>query len=379
VLVLVHGLGVGGAEVMIGHLARHLRAAGAQVEIGCLGELGRLGEELREEKFPVVVHARRPGFDPTLVARIARCLRSGRFDVVHLHQRTALVYGVLAGLLDATPLVYTEHGPCFGDRARRRLRTFNRLLGWRLRRVTAVSEALARELTEAEGLPAARIEVVPNAVDASWFEPPGAGARERARRAMGVAAEGPVVGAVGRLEPVKNHALLLHVAARLMERLPGLELVLIGEGNERARLEGLARELGIGDRVRLLGLRRDVRLLLRGFDVYCLSSLSEGIPLTVLEAMASGIPIVSTAVGGVGEAIRPDREGVLIAGAPPDSRRPASDFDRQYIERYAGAVERLLHDADLRRRLTGRARERAASLFSVPAVCRRYEDVLGGP
>src|SRR5262249_2599343 len=142
----IHGLGMGGAETMLAQLAFHLRATGDAVEIGCLGELGALGLALREQGLHVVVHERRPGIDWTLPLRLAQRVRQEGIDVVHLHQRTALFYGVLAGLLHRAPIVYTEHGPPAWP-LRSRQRWFNRTLAWRIVGITAVSRDVERCLT----------------------------------------------------------------------------------------------------------------------------------------------------------------------------------------------------------------------------------------
>jgi glycosyltransferase involved in cell wall biosynthesis len=188
VLLLVHGLDVGGAETMVAQLARRLRDGGDTVEVDCLGWLGTIGTigvELRAEGFAVVVHARRPGFDATLPWRLARRIRAGRFDVVHAHQRTALFYGLLAGMLSTAAFVYSEHGPVFGAAVPRRQWLFNRALGWRVRCLSAVSAALARELSELEGFVGRSIAVVPNGVDVERTTAAAASGRDAARARIG--------------------------------------------------------------------------------------------------------------------------------------------------------------------------------------------------
>lgn len=380
-LMLIHGLGVGGSESMVARLAAHLRAAGSTVEIDCLDELGLLGEELRAQGFVVILHARRPGIDTTLPGRLARRIRRSRFDVVHVHQRPALFYGLLAGLLHSAPLVYTEHGPAYGA-TRRRQALFNRLLRWRLSQITAVSEHLKHSLSAVEGFAAESIEVVANAVDAARFAGCSPGEREAARTAIGLPATVPVLGTVGRLEEVKNHALLLYVLARLTNVLPNLLLVLVGDGPARDGLSALARDLGVHERVRFLGVRRDVERLLPAFDVFAMSSIAEGIPLSLLEAMAARVPIVATTVGGIPEAVRHDREAVLVDGEPPvchPGHGPTPLLPSPalaYLDRFADAIASLLGDPERARRLTDAAFRRVTGEFSAAAMCSRYEEIL---
>ena len=240
VLLLVHGLVVGGAEVMVAHLARHLRAGGDTVEIGCLGELGPIGEELRAEGLRVVVHARQPGFDATLPWRLARCVRAGGFDVVHAHQRTALFYGLLAGWLHMAPFVYTEHGPLFGPAPSTAQWLFNRLLRWRVGRITAVSRDAASGLAAQEGFAGRAIEVVPNGVDPEpWAAAAGDGS-DAARARCRLPQQAAILGSVGRLHAVKNQQLLVRVIAHLRQQMAHALLVLVGDGPERERLAALA-------------------------------------------------------------------------------------------------------------------------------------------
>lgn len=374
ILLLVHDLEVGGMQMMVCALARHLRAVGAEVQIGCLDTVGTLGEELRGERFPLALFDRRPGFDGRLPVRLAQYVRRGGFDVVHAHQRTALFYGLLAGLLHVTPLVYTEHGPFQGRGPSRKTKVFNRLLGRRARRITAVAEDVKRRLVQEEGFNPLHIEVVPNGVDLGRFA--NLVSREVARARHGLSPQACILGTVGRLVPVKNHALLLHVIARLRTRVPDARLVVVGDGPERPSLEALARRLDLADRVHFLGECRNIETLLPAFDVFCHPSLAEGIPLTLLEAMAARVPIVATAVGGIPEAARPDREAVLVAGTPPDGGAPLTDAGRPYVDQLSEAIAQLLRDPSRRRRLTECAYKRVADAFSMDTVCRRYADIL---
>jgi glycosyltransferase involved in cell wall biosynthesis len=143
--------------------------------------------------------------------------------------------------------------------------------------------------------------------------------------------------------------------------------VIAGEGPQYRPLQDLARQLGVADAVRLLGVRRDVELLLPAFDVFCLPSLCEGIPLALLEAMAAGVPAVAAATGGIPEAARPERDALLVDG------KPAGDT---YVDRFTAAVERLLTDPACRHRLTESARLRVRSEFDIETVCRRYREIL---
>jgi glycosyltransferase involved in cell wall biosynthesis len=369
---LVHGLGVGGAETIFAALARHLRAHGDTLEIGCLGEVGVIGEELRRDGVSVVLYPRRAGFDRMLPRRLADRVRGGGFQVIHLHQRTALFYGLLAGLLHATPIAYTEHGPSQDD-VRLRRRIFNRLLRWRASTITAVSHDTARSL-RVEGFAGRHIEIVHNGVDVERFA---AAPCERGtvRRSSGLPGEGLVIGSVGRLEPVKNQQLLIRTLALLRRRIGDARLAIVGDGPDRPALEQLARALGVAGAVHFLGERRDIERVLPALDALALPSLAEGLPLVLLEAMAARAPVVATAVGGVPEVVHAEREALLIDGPPPDGTTAGEPAGQRYVERFAAALERLARDRALRTRLSDAAFARVQD-FAIEPICRRYRDIL---
>jgi len=164
-LLLVHGLPIGGTEVMVCHLARWLRRGGLRVSIGCLDELGELGRQLIAEDFAVEVYHRRPGFDGHLPLKIARTVRRLAIDVVHAHQYTPFFYGVLSKVVTRTPLVFTEHGREHPDYPRLRRRAFNACFSPLTDRVTTVSRAVRDALVRIEGFSASRIEVIYNGID----------------------------------------------------------------------------------------------------------------------------------------------------------------------------------------------------------------------
>jgi glycosyltransferase involved in cell wall biosynthesis len=225
------------------------------------------------------------------------------------------------------------------------------------RLVIADSEKVRRQLVEGQGLPAAKVATILNGIDTARFG--AAGDPAQARRALGLNGRGPVIGTVGRLEPVKDHATLLQAFRRVREAHPGAALVVAGDGPLREPLEAQARALGLAGSVTFLGRRSDVADWLGGLDVFVLSSVSEGLPLTVLEAMAAGVPVVSTDVGGIQEIIRAPGEGRLVAPRSPDSM--------------AEAVLALLADEAARRAIGRAGRERVRAAFDLQRMVDAYE------
>lgn len=348
---VLHGLGVGGAEVLAIRLAERLRDSTRFVFV-CLDELGTLGDSLRDEGLPVHVLHRRPGLDWSCVRRFRAILRTERVDLIHAHQHAPFFYSALSRLgRSAPPILFTEHGRHHPDHPGLKRRLANRLLLRPRDRIVAVGEAVRSALIHNEGLPAHRVSVAYNGIPIDRFDRTfSTEERAEARREMGVEPGELLLIQVARLDYLKDHATALRALRRLADRAPEARLVLVGEGPEESTIRALIAELGLEDRVRALGLRKDVPRLLAAADVALLTSVSEGIPLTLIEAMAAGLPVVSTNVGGVAEVVVDRLTGLLA---------PSGDDDA-----LAEAVASLADAPEARRRMGALGRERAHELFS---------------
>ena len=299
VLFIVNSLMIGGTETMVCHLARRYHALGLHVEVGCLDKIGALGEQLRESGVPVELYGRQPGFDVGLPFRVARHMRRQRFDVVHAHQINGYFYGVLAKVFAPRPLVFTEHGRNYPDVSSWKQRCFNRIFQYLVNRTTAVSSEVRDALVNVEKFSRRRIGVIQNGIALADFEKHAADEKSALCRAVGLPPGRRILGTVSRLDSIKNQRLLIHALARLKDEYPDVLLVFVGDGSERERLEKCARELNLQHDVVFLGMRQDVAQLLHCFDAFVLSSLSEGLPMSVLEAMAAGTPTVVVREGGI--------------------------------------------------------------------------------
>ncbi len=359
---LLHTLRVGGAEVLAARTARQLRDHYA-FAFFCLDELGTLGKRLREEGFAVHVLARKPGLDWRCMHRLAGLLREERVDVLHAHQYTPFFYGISARLLcRRPPVLLTEHGRHYPDYPRRKRMLANRLLLERRDRVVAVGGAVREALIRNEGFAGPRVRVIYNGVDLSPFLHPPED-RQGLRRSLELPPDDFLIIQVARLDYLKDHATAVRTLHRVLGSHPQVRLLLVGEGPERAAIEQLVRQRGLEQRVQFLGLRHDVPRLLQASDAFLLTSISEGIPLTVIEAMAAALPVVATQVGGVGEVVEADRTGLLA---------PSGDDDA-----LARHLARLIEDCDLCRMLGARGRERAQALFSEARMMDGYRRLYG--
>lgn len=397
---VLHGLSVGGAEILATGLARRLRREFRFV-FACLDELGMLGRQLRAEGFPVCVLHRRPGLDTNCIRRLAQFLRNEQVDLIHAHQYAPFFYSLTARLLYRRPAVlFTEHGRWFPDYPRRKRILANRLLLEKRDRVVAVGENVRQAIIDNEGIHPERVSVIYNGIDLAPFlhhsnasNPslrngteavpyssipssnlvghalsgvPGlcqdptlpSNGRLAMRKEMGVAPNDLVIIQVARLDALKDHTTAIGALAHVVRFRSDARLVLVGEGPELASIQQLVRERGLAPNVRFMGLRRDVPRLMHAADLLLLTSKSEGIPLTVIEAMAAGLPVVSTNVGGVGEIIEHGHTGLL---APVG-----------HAEKLATNILDLLGDPERGARMASLGKQRASTVFSETRMHSEY-------
>ena len=307
----------------------------------------------------VIALAERPGSPKLNALRMARVFRAWRPDVVHTRNWTC-IDAILGARLARVPVViHGEHGREAGDpegrnALRRRVR---RLLAPLVTEFVAVSQDLARWLVEDVGVPAAKVTQIYNGVDTEAFSPAD---KEAARRTLGIRDGAVVIGTVGRLDPVKDHRGLLEAFGRTA-RHPQAQLVVVGDGPCRAELEQVGRRLGLDGRVLMLGERQDVARILRALDVFALPSVGEGISNALLEAMASGLPVIATRVGGNPELVDDDVTGTLVS--------PRS------AEALAAAFDRYLLDPALIRKHGEAGRQRALRDFSLDRMFGAYDSL----
>lgn len=287
-------------------------------------------------------------------ARLARLLRDERVDVLHSHKFGSNVWGSLLARAAGVPVfVAHEHSWTFdGDRLRLLLDRY--VIAPRAAAVVAVSTLDGRRMVELEGVPPDRVVLQPNGV------PRPTGVAGGSLRALaGVPETAPVVGIVARLSHEKRVDLFIDAVALLLPGARDLHAVVVGDGPEEAALRRRIDDLGLAGRVTLLGRRDDVLDLVADLDVAVLCSDREGCPLTLIEYMALGRPVVATRAGGVADLVRDGRDALLV--------------ERGDAPALAGAVGRLLADRELARRLGASAAARQAQEFDIDLVVRRIE------
>jgi glycosyltransferase involved in cell wall biosynthesis len=331
----------------------------ARFEVSLVGlKRPEAGSRLLESLGIPVTHLGRGPFDPRILSDLVALVRSRGVRILHVHGYAASDFGRLAARLSGARLVLHEH---FADpRMPRYQAVADRVLSGLTDRAIAVSGSTRDFLVRKRFVPRERVELIWNGAPLDEFAPV---ARERAsaaRRSLGLPEDALVVGAIGRLNEQKGHRDLVSAAAQVLRALPETRFLVVGDGDLLEPLQRQARELGVLERLVFAGHRDDIPDVLGAIDVLCISSLYEGTPLTLFEAMAAGKAVVSTAVDGCREVIEDGRSGLLVPLRDPDA--------------LAAALVRVLRDGGLRAALAAQALE-ASRRYDVASCVRQIERV----
>ncbi|HEX8032069.1 MAG TPA: glycosyltransferase [Vicinamibacterales bacterium] len=353
VMQLVLSLSPGGTERLVIELCRRL-AADVDTVVCCLDEPGEWAAEVAKLNIPVLSLERQPGFHPSLSVRLREVLRAQRINVIHCHHYSPFVYGLLAAVMHPkVRLVFTEHGRLHGAGISSKRRLVNPVLARWPSTICAVSAALKQDMV-AEGFPERSIKVVYNGIELGHRPQPAE--RAAIRAALNLPDDAFVLGTVGRLDPVKNLGAMLEALSLLRNRYSLAKAVIVGDGPDRQGLVDRATALGMSEHVVFTGYRSDVRTVMAAFDLYVNSSTYEGVSLTILEAMASALPVVAGSVGGnpevvidheTGLLVRPQANAIATAVSAliesPARRHAMGDAGRWRVKRHF-TIERMVSD-----------------------------------
>ena len=347
-------------EVVVSRLLEGLAARGHDVGATCIEELGALGTSLLEAGYRVTLV-------PTLGLRtilvptaLQSWFRGLQPDVVHVHSGAWLKAARATHRAGVSRVVHTFHGildrePWYGPLLKRWAAQYTE-------RIIVVSAPLRSYLARQVGLPDDAVDIIANGVSTDHFRPQGEGAGIRA--ALGIGEHAKVIGHVARLAAVKNQLLLIDAFARAHDSLSDSYLVIVGDGPMRHELEQYIRQRGLDECAWVWGPATDLPGVYREFDVFVLSSDAEGTSISLLEAMASGVCVVATSVGGNPAVLGREPCGVLVPPGDP--------------ERMAAAILSLLTDRDRRQRFASQGRARAAANYTLDAMLTAYESVYRG-
>ncbi|MBI4358111.1 MAG: glycosyltransferase [Candidatus Omnitrophica bacterium] len=357
-LQLIWSLDLGGAEQVVMDLARGLDRQKFKTIVCCLNNKGRYAPSLERTGIKVIALHKRSKFDPFLVSRLKEIIRTERIDLIHTHLYSAHLWGRMAAKATGVPCVSSEHGM---DEWRTGLRlTLDRWYAPVSKRMIFVSEAVKQFYMKANPSLDGRCRIIHNGVDVASFQK-SAEEKQAFRESLGLSQNEKVIGIVGRLVPEKAHVDFIEAIQLLVENRKDILGLVVGEGALLDPLKKRVEEAGLERHVLFTGFRRDVSSLYQVMDVLALCSLREGFPLTILEAMATGVPVVATEVGGVLEMAEHEQDSLLV----PPSDSPA----------LANAIHRVLEDEGLRAKLIENAKRKVSSRFSIARMVRDHESL----
>jgi sugar transferase (PEP-CTERM/EpsH1 system associated) len=347
----------GGLQRMVHQLIRRIDPEVFEPLLCCLDRGGVFSRTQDLSGVKTYVLNRKPGvFDVELFRRLQGILRDERVDILH-SQNGCSFYAALAGWAAGVKgIVHTDHGRHVPDK--RSARWEDRLASVGIDTVVGVSAELTEYLAARVGVPRRKLQTIVNGVDTQRFSPWLPERRRIRRRELGLEEKDAIVGTVCRLDPVKNIELMIRSLPDIRRKVSGAKLLVIGDGPCRDRLLRYARETGMERHAVFLGSREDTENFFPIFDVYACTSLSEGTSMTILEAMACGIPVVASDVGG-NRRLVDEKSGILFPLTEPD--------------RWVQAVARLLEDREMALRMGGLGRLKAETEFNVDAAVARYE------
>lgn len=362
---IIYRLDIGGLETVLVEFINRCPENAYRHVIISLTDITSFKDRIINNNVSLHALHKRPGKDFRIFLNIIQLLVKEKPNIVHTYNISTLEYQLAALFCRVPCRVHAEHGRDYADPygTNIKYRLFRRAISPIIRAWVPVSHDLAYWLESVVKVNVLKIRPIHNGVDV-----------ERLSGALKQVVDGPlgffspdafVIGTVGRLDPVKDHLTLLQAFAHLATLLPHLQndlrLVIAGGGSLEASLRKEAEAFGIDHQVWFAGPRDDVSILLQHFDLFVLSSIAEGVPMTVLEAMAAGVPVVATDVGGVREVIRPYIDGLLV---PPGAH-----------ESLANAIAMLVENTELGLAMARSARQRVANEFSLNAMTAAYSEM----
>ena len=342
---------------MLSHLVTRLDRSNYTPMILCLDDKGELAADLEDLDIPVVAYGRKPGQDVGLFFRLARFFKTNHVDLVHTHNIGALFYGNLAAKMTGTPVVHTQHDPQLTYSLKRKTKVLLSSLG--TKKIVAVSEDIALLYRKSFKIPENRLTVICNGIDINIKSDQAAvnSLQSQCRIQPGDF----VIGTVARFAEVKDLSTLIDAFSIIVQQQKNAHLVLAGDGPLTNSLKEQARNCVAKDKIHFLGYRNDVFNVLALFDVFVNCSLSEGLSITILEAMASKLPVIATAVGGNVELIQDGNNGRLVPVRNP--------------KKLAQALLDLIADPLLCADMGKINRSRIEQQYSLSNMVRQYENI----
>ncbi len=356
---VTYDMNIGGAEQVIYNLIENADQSKYDLSVLCLERsIGPFGIRLKEKGYDVVAFNRKPGFDISLVNQMHNYLINHNIDILHCHQYTPYIYGLFASFFTRAKIIFTEHGRFHPDKRKFKRVLLNPILNIFTDYVTAISSATRHAVIEFENFPRNKVRVVYNSIDPTLYMSP---ADENLRGSLGISLKDYVLGSVARLDTIKNHKMMIKALERVRRVSPDTCLIIVGDGPEMEDLKSFTASLGLSSKVIFTGFKEDIHNYMKIFDIFLLTSFSEGTAMTLLEAMASSIPCIATEVGGNPEIVNDAETGFIV---PNDDEKALSE-----------KILVLLRNQALQKNMGLAGRKRFEEKFTVDKMVTAYEAI----
>ncbi len=359
VLHITFDMRIGGTEQVIVNLFKGCNSEQFDMSILCIeSPLGPFADDLLASGVTITALSRQPGFDTSLISQIRQHIKQHKIDIVHCHQYTPYIYGIFAALMSPAKVIFTEHGRFYPDSGSWKRKLVNPLLNRFTHAVTAISKATKQALIEFENIPASSIEVLYNGIQGLAQS---SDSLPALRTKLGIQDDEVCFGTVARLDPIKNQTLMIKSFDKALKNDLKAKLIIVGDGEEMPKLTALVSALQIEHAVIFTGYEAKPAPYIALFDIYLLSSLSEGTSMTLLEAMSLSKPCIVTNAGGNPEIIQNQVNGLVT---------PNDD-----MQAFSEAMLALGTDPEAQDRMGKASKVRFDKLFSNSSMCSRFEEI----
>ena len=356
---VVFSFSAGGIENGIVNLVNNLDPDRYRHTIVCLTKAGEFSEKIQADNCQIVELHKKDGNDWKLPLKLRRVFKSNRIDIVHLRGWATLIEGIIgAKLAGVKKIIYGFHGKTIQDiSTRNRKRQFAEMIAMRfIDRVVTLSEIMAADYQQYAKISSTKIQFIYNGVDTDKFN--NKINFKETRKELAINEKDFVIGSVGRLDPVKDFPTLIKAFSMFSKDICCSKLIIVGDGPERAALEKLAKELGVENNTIFTGYRNDIDNLMQAMNVYVQTSLYEGFSNTIVEAMAVGLPVVATDVGGNSVLLNNEENGFLI--------------EKQNPKNLKIKLQQLAENSSTRQIISTNNRMKTLKNFSFPQMVQRY-------
>lgn len=359
VLHITYDMRIGGTEQVIKNLVQGSDSAIFDMSILCIeSPLGPFADDLLTQGISINALSRQPGFDIKLISQIRRHIKHHQIDILHCHQYTPYIYGLFGSLFTSAKVIFTEHGRFYPDSSSWKRKLLNPVLHKLTTATTAISSATKQALVEFENFKENGIQVVYNGIFGLTVD---STKRDKLAEELGVEKDTICIGTIARLDPIKNHTMMLKAFKRVLDAGLNCKLLIVGDGEQMPVLLGLIESLALKEYVILTGYEPKPQNHLALMDIYLLPSLSEGTSMTLLEAMSIGKPCIVTHAGGNPEIVLNEVTGLVT----PNDDEAA----------YAKAIIELAGNAEQQKQFGQAAKLRFEQQFSIPHMAQAYQSI----